>query len=132
MAPLQFYIIKFTAAAYKNRTSYPCADLSFGAIAEGFLPSTSINIVDNTLRDDVLSEDESAEAIANREDLRLIEMVVCSFALHLIEDPSSLFALLWRLSTKARWLVVLSPHKKPHVINVPILMLVFATYFFEW
>ncbi len=116
MAPLKFCIIKFTATAYKNRTSYPCADLSFEAISEGFLPTTSINIVDNTLRDDVLSEDESAEAIANREGLGSIEMVVCSFALHLIEDTSSLFALLWRLSVKARWLVVLSPHKKPHVM----------------
>ena len=129
MAPLHFYITKFTAAAYRNRTSYPCADFSFEAIAEGFLPPTSINIVDNTLREDVLS-DESAEAIANLDDLRLIEMVVCSFALHLIEDPSSLFALLWRLSAKARWLVILSPHKKPHVMCLP-LMLVFATYFSE-
>jgi hypothetical protein len=61
-------------------------------------------------------------------------MTVCSFALHLIESPSELFALLWELrcvahiistciqirrltntSTKCRWLVVLAPHKKPEV-----------------
>lgn len=45
----------------------------------------------------------------------LIEMVICSFALHLIESPSELFSLLWELSTKCRWLVVLAPHKKPEV-----------------
>lgn len=42
-------------------------------------------------------------------------MVVCSFALHLVESPSELFSLLWELSTKARWLVILAPHKKPEV-----------------
>lgn len=42
-------------------------------------------------------------------------MVICSFALHLIESPSELFALLWELSTKSRWLIILAPHKKPEV-----------------
>lgn len=42
-------------------------------------------------------------------------MVICSFALHLIDNASELFALLWELSTKFRWLVVLAPHKKPEV-----------------
>jgi hypothetical protein len=42
-------------------------------------------------------------------------MVICSFALHLIDNPSELFALLWELSTKSRWLVILAPHKKPEV-----------------
>jgi hypothetical protein len=45
----------------------------------------------------------------------IIEMVICSFALHLLEDSSGLFSLLWELSLKARWLVVLAPHKKPEV-----------------
>jgi len=42
-------------------------------------------------------------------------MVICSFALHLVESPSELFALLQELSTKALWLVVLAPHKKPEI-----------------
>lgn len=42
-----------------------------------------------------------------------IDIVICSFALHLIESPSELFSLLWELSTKVKWLVVLAPHKKP-------------------
>lgn len=42
-------------------------------------------------------------------------MVVCSFALHLVESSSELFALLRELSTKALWLVVLAPHKRPEV-----------------
>jgi cell division inhibitor SulA len=48
----------------------------------------------------------------------LIEMVICSFALHLVETPSNLFALLWQLSLRARWLVILAPHKKPEVLNL--------------
>ena len=44
-----------------------------------------------------------------------IEMVVCSFALHLVESSSELFSLLWELSTKSRWLIVIAPHKKPEV-----------------
>jgi cell division inhibitor SulA len=47
------------------------------------------------------------------EDQHMVDIVVCSFALHLIETSSELFALLWELSTKCRWLVVLAPHKKP-------------------
>lgn len=30
-------------------------------------------------------------------DANVVEMVICSFALHLIEKPSELFALLWEL-----------------------------------
>ena len=44
-----------------------------------------------------------------------MDMVICSFALHLINDISELFALLWELSTKFRWLVIIAPHKKPEV-----------------
>lgn len=47
-----------------------------------------------------------------------IDIVICSFALHLIESPSELFSVLWELSTKSRWLVVLAPHKKPEVVPV--------------
>jgi hypothetical protein len=41
-------------------------------------------------------------------------MTVCSFALHLA-DPSVLFSLLYSLSTRSKWLIVLAPHKKPEV-----------------
>jgi len=43
------------------------------------------------------------------------ELVICSFALHLITSPGALFALLSTLSYGARWLVVLEPHKKPEI-----------------
>lgn len=46
----------------------------------------------------------------------VIDFTICSFALHLIDNPSELFAILWELSTKCRWLVVLSPHKRPNVV----------------
>ena len=44
-----------------------------------------------------------------------VDMVICSFALHLVDSSSELFSLLWALSLKAKWLVVLAPHKKPEV-----------------
>jgi cell division inhibitor SulA len=95
---------QFTATAYRDRTSLPCASLSFRDIAEGGFP-------------DVISIPTSPptiQMIASEEN-PMVEMVVCSFALHLVETSSELFALLWELSTKARWLVLLSPHKKPEV-----------------
>ncbi|KAF8967080.1 hypothetical protein BDZ97DRAFT_564572 [Flammula alnicola] len=100
----------FTAAAYKDRTSYPSSDLSFEAIAEGSLPSVSVNIADGSVRDITI-----ADANEETEAQHLIEMIICSFALHLIENPSSLFALLWQLSLKARWLIILAPHKRPEI-----------------
>ncbi|KAF8158249.1 hypothetical protein B0H34DRAFT_656803 [Crassisporium funariophilum] len=100
----------FTAAAYQDRTTYPCAELSFAAIAEGSLPSTSINIANGEVHE-ILPQEDNKEEEADRS----IEMVVCSFALHLIENPSDLFALLWELSLKASWLVILAPHKKPEI-----------------
>lgn len=85
-----------------------CSPLSFKDIAEGALPS--------------ISKPASSKAANENEDLASdtdsppkIETVICSFALHLIESPSELFSLLWELSTKAKWLVVLAPHKKPEV-----------------
>jgi len=100
----------FTAAAYKHRTLYTCAELSFNDIAEGALPTTSVDILTGSIWGLISQED-----IEQTERHHVIEMVVCSFALHLLEDASSLFSLLWELSSKARWLVVLAPHKKPEI-----------------
>jgi hypothetical protein len=61
----------------------------------------------------------SSLSMTRQEPYTTIEMVVCSFALHLIETPSALFALLCALSYKSRWLVVLAPHKKPEVWFAP-------------
>jgi len=54
-------------------------------------------------------------APANDQQTVGIEMVVCSFALHLVKTPSELFSLLWELSTKAKWFIVLAPHKRPEI-----------------
>lgn len=48
-----------------------------------------------------------------------MDMVICSFALHLLEDSSQLWALLSELSWKSTWLIVLEPHKKPEVSCSP-------------
>lgn len=45
---------------------------------------------------------------------RRFDVVVCSFAMHLL-DESRLFATLRELSVVARWLFLLSPHKRPQV-----------------
>ncbi|KAJ2933808.1 hypothetical protein H1R20_g3253, partial [Candolleomyces eurysporus] len=100
----------YTAEAYQERTSYPCATISFKDISEGALPMVCTDIgsgEQSPLGIDMDEEGIKSEPIA--------EMVICSFALHLIQSPSELFALLWELSTKARWLIILAPHKKPDV-----------------
>lgn len=45
----------------------------------------------------------------------VFDLIICSFALHILTDPSELFALLYELSTKARWLAIVAPHKKPEI-----------------
>ncbi|KIK78744.1 hypothetical protein PAXRUDRAFT_163153 [Paxillus rubicundulus Ve08.2h10] len=100
----------YTEAAYMERTMLPCAPLSFREISEGALPlkvSSASSIDGGRGAGTPVGADPSA--MCN------IDMVVCSFALHLIESSSELFALLWELSTKARWLIVLAPHKRPEV-----------------
>lgn len=100
---------KFTSVAYNERTTYPCSTLSFSDIAEGSIPQQVVDITTGT--SDSLQPTTGEE----QENMVAFEMVVCSFALHLIETPSEIFALLWELSLKARWLVILAPHKRPEV-----------------
>lgn len=68
--------------------------------------TTDLRSDPDTQPDDASPPDDKTECI---------DMVICSFALHLIETPSELFALLWELSTRCRWLVILAPHKRPEV-----------------
>ena len=116
---------KFTAEAFKARTSLNCHALSFEDIANGSLTALlSPDLQGQALTDHPQPEDEEAR--------KIVEMTICSFALHLIESPSELFALLWQLrlvccsvrginisdmqcSLRTRWLIVLAPHKKPEV-----------------
>lgn len=120
--------------AYKDRTSLSCATLSFHDIAQGELPPFVSDLSKVRVQappplethDQPQSpgrhssrQDENTQiedSIASSEvPYTTVAMVVCSFALHLIDSPSALFALLCALSYKARWLVVLAPHKKPEV-----------------
>ncbi|KAF8909009.1 hypothetical protein CPB84DRAFT_1744093 [Gymnopilus junonius] len=91
----------FTAAAFKERTTYPCAELSFEAIAEGELPQVSVNIVDGSLLP--ISSSPHAEGDSTDEGTKTGQPL-----LQII------------LSTKARWLVILAPHKKPEVFVIVI------------
>jgi hypothetical protein len=130
----------------------PCETQSFQDIADGALPKLptvkrhiaspkhnhegyarhSESDHDRDLSSATVPGSEVMEDISNGEneedsnavdpvDSLCLDMVICSFALHLI-SPSELFALLWQLSTKATWLIILAPHKKPEVgsVRVPI------------
>ncbi|TCD61027.1 hypothetical protein EIP91_009150 [Steccherinum ochraceum] len=103
----------FTAEAYKTRTSLDCSTWSFQDIADGtladFLKKTGRNTVAKS------SSSQNTADVDVESTLSPIEMVVCSFALHLVESPSELFALLWELSLRSRWLIILAPHKKPEL-----------------
>ncbi|KAF8073665.1 hypothetical protein FPV67DRAFT_1409893 [Lyophyllum atratum] len=90
----------FTSVAYHDRTSLPCSALSFKDISEGSLPPISPG---------------TSGLGAPSQTCPIIDLVLCSFALHLVETPSELFSLLWELSSKVRWLVILAPHKKPEI-----------------
>jgi hypothetical protein len=83
---------QYTSPAYSARTSRTCHPLSFSDLADGQLPSQS-----------------------DSEDVIIYDLIICSFALHLLTEPSELFALLYELSTKCRWLAVIAPHKKPEI-----------------
>ena len=78
----------------------------------------SIDVEKNSISNSHFLEDDyknTTEGTIVSDPHCMIEMVICSFALHLVDNPSDLFSLLWQLSLKARWLVVLAPHKKPEV-----------------
>jgi hypothetical protein len=75
----------YTMQAYADRTQRQCQPLSFRDITDGKLPEESYTLV------------------------------VCSFALHLVTDNSELFSLLWELSTKSKWFLVIAPGKRPHI-----------------
>ncbi|KDQ62202.1 hypothetical protein JAAARDRAFT_30103 [Jaapia argillacea MUCL 33604] len=97
----------YTVQAFSDRTSLPCSPLSFRDIAAGDLPTTISKVPG-------LEVKSSSPTLGDTRTF-FLEMIVCSFALHLVPNPSELFALLWELSTKARWMVVLAPHKKPEI-----------------
>jgi hypothetical protein len=77
----------YTGPAYLERTGLTCLPLSFADIASGKLPETPSPY----------------------------DLVVISFALHLLTETSQLWSLLSTLADRARYLVVLAPHKKPAI-----------------
>ncbi|EAL19142.1 hypothetical protein CNBH2410 [Cryptococcus deneoformans B-3501A] len=92
----------YTSPAYTERTSRPCHSLSFTDLAQGLLPPTS-----------AMTSPRSGDP--NNSSEPIWDIIICSFALHLVTNPSELFALLFELSGKARWLIVVAPHKKPEI-----------------
>ncbi|KIO29370.1 hypothetical protein M407DRAFT_242612, partial [Tulasnella calospora MUT 4182] len=95
----------YTVQAYRDRTGLTCYPLSFEDLASGIMPRGSSE--EPTEDGERQEEQDTGDTI--------LHMVICSFALHLVESPSQLFALLWELTTKAKWLIIISPHKKPEI-----------------
>lgn len=75
----------YTGAAWRARVEYPLLTHDFAAIAAGALDGEG-----------------------------RFDLLVCSFALHLVER-SRLPGILWALSRAGRELLLLSPHKRPAV-----------------
>ncbi|RSH80959.1 uncharacterized protein EHS24_008390 [Apiotrichum porosum] len=86
----------YTSPAYFARTSRVCHPLSFADLAAGRLPPSRAR--------DAMEVDDSGPEW---------DMIVCSFALHLLTEASELAALLDELSRRATWLVVVAPHREP-------------------
>lgn len=99
----------YTAEALQSRTGlYNCSTLSFKDVAEGSLPTVALSTVSTSTPNDTTTD--AIETVDST-----LEMTLCSFALHLVESQSELFSLLWELSTKCRWLIVVAPHKRPEI-----------------
>ncbi|GAA5907131.1 hypothetical protein JCM5296_003465 [Sporobolomyces johnsonii] len=92
----------FTSPAYRARTGLPCLELSFAQVAAGELPPPP-------------GSAPRAAQDAEEGVVELYDLVIVSFALHLVESPSELWALLAELGKRARWLCVTAPHKKPDI-----------------
>ncbi|CAE6441388.1 unnamed protein product [Rhizoctonia solani] len=121
----------YTSDAYRTRTGLPCIPMSFHDVAVEGLPDASkvsFEEIESELKGeekvDVADKDETVNADhgeattatvedSHPEDREIYDLVICSFALHLLTTPGSLYELLSTLSYGARWLVVLEPHKKP-------------------
>ncbi|WBW72236.1 methyltransferase [Schizosaccharomyces osmophilus] len=78
----------YTGEAYKQNVGVSCLNLNFQDIADGKLPPSK-------------AEDG------------IYDLVICSFALHLLTDPSKLFATCYALAAQCRWLLIVGPHKQP-------------------
>ncbi|KEP54028.1 methyltransferase domain protein [Rhizoctonia solani 123E] len=110
----------YTSDAYRARTGLPCMAISFHDVAVDGLPDASKVLVSDQGEESIKADEESenqveTEHVSHPEDREPYDLVICSFALHLLTTPGSLYELLSTLSYGARWLVVLEPHKKPEI-----------------
>ena len=117
---------QFTAEAYTTRTGRPCSPLYFQDIASGSLPELLMAPHPTQPEPEHSASGQGSGKVDNKEDAEpnpgsfsTMDMIICSFALHLLEDSSQVWALLSELSWKATWLIVLEPHKKPEVSCSP-------------
>ena len=108
----------YTSEAYKARAGLPCETFSFKDVSLGQFPSYSHYAVPSSPGEQLDAEEETLQRKST-----LYDVVICSFALHLLESPSEIWALLTTLSQQAKWLVILEPHKKPEVKLLALMLL---------
>jgi hypothetical protein len=101
----------YTSEAYKARTGLPCETYSFKDVSLGQFPTYA----QSAFPAPVVKEQLDVEEETLQHKPMHYDMVICSFALHLLESPSEIWALLTALSPQAKWFVILEPHKKPEV-----------------
>lgn len=101
-------------------------ELSFNQVAQGELPLPTLEGVKTTAalgqgdgqgeeeEDSGLNQETKVEE-EEEEEKELYDLVIVSFALHLVETSSELWALLTELKKISKWLCVIAPHKKPDV-----------------
>lgn len=82
----------FTGEAFTRHTGLACATLSFADLAQDQYPEPAPSTNDG-----------------------VYDLTICSFALHLLTNPSELWALLQTLQYHTRYLVVIAPHKQPQI-----------------
>jgi hypothetical protein len=102
-------------------------ELSFNQVAQGELPLPNLKGVKTTAapeqgdgqgeeeEDSGLNQETKVEEEQEEENKELYDLVIVSFALHLVETSSELWALLTELKKISKWLCVIAPHKKPDV-----------------
>ncbi|SCV71193.1 BQ2448_2781 [Microbotryum intermedium] len=108
----------FTAPGYRIRTGFPCLELSFTDVAAGKLPQISLTCTSENLENlanDERSRTDGTHLVENQKEngeeegeARRYDLVIISFALHLVESTSELWALLTELSKRCQWLVIKS------------------------
>lgn len=106
----------YTAQAYRERTGRACSEWSFRDVMDGILLEND-NEGEDAIETPLLNNsDANSDARNTHIQRKPHDVCICSFALHLL-TPSQLHATCTQLALACRLLIVLSPHKRPHITS---------------